>query len=152
MIDWTNGALNARSWVMKMLIDGLGNDDKHVLETNVSIVAKPVHGRKNCKPLTQVVDQDMAGGDLCEFNMSATPSHAACGEACCKDPRCERFTTIQRDPPWKFVGGGVCHGTPSSCLPGCSTISQTTTFSLLRREYFLSLLVTVLILLLLPLA
>jgi hypothetical protein len=25
------------------------------------------------------VDQDMQGGDICEFNLTSEPSHAACG-------------------------------------------------------------------------
>ena len=35
MIDWRNGDLNARSWVMKMLTDGLRNEPKKILQTNV---------------------------------------------------------------------------------------------------------------------
>lgn len=36
LVDWQTGLGNARFWTMKMLIDGLGHEDKHVLDTNVT--------------------------------------------------------------------------------------------------------------------
>jgi hypothetical protein len=36
LVDWRTGLGNARFWTMKMLIDGMGHDDKHILDTNVS--------------------------------------------------------------------------------------------------------------------
>jgi hypothetical protein len=69
MVSWRDGSLNARSWAMKMLIDGLGHRDKRVLVTNVSSSIPPQPSREGCQQLTWAVDADMAGGDICEFNM-----------------------------------------------------------------------------------
>jgi hypothetical protein len=102
MVDWTTGELNARSWVIKMLIDGLGNDYKKVLVTNVSTATVNVPNRTGCKQLTRMVNQDMVGGNLCSFNMSGDawpkPSFEACAVACCADRLCDHFTTIRGDP------------------------------------------------------
>jgi hypothetical protein len=87
VIDWTNGKLNARGWTMKLLIDGLGNGDKAILQTNVSKLSGGGSGndsRTECRVKTEVVDQDMQGGDICEFNMTSEPSHAACGICPCR--------------------------------------------------------------------
>ena len=92
MIDWTNGALNARSWAMKMMIDGLGLADKKVVVTNVS--KSQGTGRKECKLLSTTVDADFAGGDICVFNMSSDPSPDTCAAACCADPKCSFFVTL----------------------------------------------------------
>ena len=113
VIDWTNGKLNARGWTMKLLIDGLGNGDKAILQTNVSKLSGGGSGndsRTECRVKTEVVDQDMQGGDICDFNMTSEPSHAACGRACCENKRCDHFVSVRGDPPWSFKGGGVCAG------------------------------------------
>ena len=36
VVDWRTGLGNARFWTMKMLIDGLGHEDKRVLATNLT--------------------------------------------------------------------------------------------------------------------
>jgi hypothetical protein len=53
-----------------------------ILQTNVSKLSGGGSGndsRTECRVKTEVVDQDMQGGDICEFNMTSEPSHAACG-------------------------------------------------------------------------
>ena len=113
---------------MKALIDGLGNDEKLVLHTNVTKLSGGggAHGgsRMECQVKTQVVDQDMQGGDICGFNMTTLtsseqepPSHAACGRACCANERCDHFVSVSGDPPYTFRGGGVCAG-QNPCAEG----------------------------------
>ena len=135
MIDWTNGALNSRSWTMKMMIDGLGNKPKQVLETNVSMPGKPDSTRKHCKALTRTADQDFAGSDLCEFNMTERASHGACGEACCAHPLCDKFVTVQGDPPYRFAGGGVCDGEPPCAEGGFCCFLKTSAAAPIKSMY-----------------
>jgi hypothetical protein len=52
MVSWRDGSLNARSWAMKMIIEGLGHRDKRVLATNVSFTIPPPPLRKGCHQLT----------------------------------------------------------------------------------------------------
>ena len=107
VVDWTNGKLNARGWTMKLLIDGLGNANKRILRTNVTKLSGGGSGgggggggtMTECKILTQVVDQDMQGGDVCEFNMTTEPSHTACGKACCAHERCDHFVSVPTAQP-----------------------------------------------------
>jgi hypothetical protein len=123
MVDWTTGNFNSRSWSMKMIIDAMGHGDKEVLVTNVTrdSVPPPPPDRTNCKPLTRLVNMDMAGGNICAFNMSGPkwpqPSFEACGAACCADPRCDHFTTIDGDPPWQFADP-QCQGEEAPCAKG----------------------------------
>jgi hypothetical protein len=112
MIDWTNGALNARSWAMKMMIDGLGNTEKNVLVTNVSVAGQ--QPRRQCKLLNTTVDADFAGGDICVFNMS-DPSPETCAEACCADPACDHFVTLA---PGHGYDTGACPGKPDCPVGG----------------------------------
>ena len=116
MIDWTNGDLNARSWVMKMMIDGLGNKPKKVLVTNVSNPVTPP--RQQCKLLKTAVDTDCRGGDICEFNMSGSPSSysATCAAACCASTFCSYFVTLA--PGHGYAGAGVCDGKPACPVGG----------------------------------
>ena len=106
MVSWVDGTLNARSWTMKMIIDGLGHGDKAVFETNVTV--PPMPPRQQCKQLTRIVNRDMAGGDICEFSMTENPSNSACAAACCDDPRCDHFVSLDGAPD--FSGGGTCTG------------------------------------------
>ena len=140
VIDWTNGKLNARGWTMKLLIDGLGNADKAVLQTNVTKLgggSSRNASRRECQVKTKVVDQDMQGGDVCEFNMSSTsePSHAACGRACCANKLCDHFVSVSGDPPFRFKGGGVCHGQPPCAQGGFCCFLKTNAARPIKSSY-----------------
>ena len=121
---------------MKLLIDGLGNADKAVLRTNVTQLSGPgARSRTECDVKTQVVDQDMQGGDICSFNMTHEPSHAACGRACCGNERCDHFVSVSGDPPYSFKGGGVCDGQPPCAQNGFCCFLKTNATRPIKSSY-----------------
>eukprot|EP01052_Picozoa_sp_SAG31_P017318 SAG31_NODE_1180_length_9525_cov_4.989497_3_plen_267_part_00 len=137
VIDWTNGKLNARGWTMKLLIDGLGNGNKEILQTNVTQLggSRNASKRSFCQVTTKVVDQDMQGGDICAFNMTSDPSHAACGRACCENEQCDHFVSVSGDPPWTFKGGGVCAGQRPCAESGFCCFLKTNSTRPIKSSY-----------------
>ena len=135
MIDWTNGKLNARSWTMKMMIDGLGNEPKDILVTNVSAAAAPgpPPPPRECKLLGTSVDHDYSGGDLCEFNMSSSPSQATCAAACCAHQGCSRFVTLA--PGHGYVGAGVCKSMPPCPVGGSCCYLKSLSANPIKSSY-----------------
>lgn len=135
MIDWTNGKLNARSWTMKMMIDGLGNEPKQILVTNVSAAAAPgpPPPPRECKLVSTSVDHDYGGGDICEFNMSSTPSPATCAAACCAHQGCSHFVTLA--PGDGYVGAGVCKSKPPCPVGGSCCYLKTNSANPMKSMY-----------------
>lgn len=138
VIDWSTGKLNARGWTMQLLIDGLGNGNKEILQTNVTQLggtSKNASKRSFCQVTTKVVDQDMQGGDICGFNMTSEPSHVTCGRACCENEQCDHFVSVRGDPPWTFKGGGVCAGQQPCAESGFCCFLKTNATRPIKSSY-----------------
>ena len=77
----------------------------------------------------------MRGGDICQFNMTSEPSHAACGRECCANDRCDHFVSVSGDPPYTFKGGGVCPGQPPCAQGGFCCFLKTGATRPIKSSY-----------------
>jgi hypothetical protein len=105
-LDWDTGLPNARYHVIKMIVDELGGSEMKVVVPATFTeppIAPPPPPRNpaTCKPRQTINHSDSFGGDLCEILLPVTATPADCVAACCNDPRCDYWVTIQDGPHWK---------------------------------------------------
>ena len=100
---------------LKMHARWTGNGPKHILNTTVAR-KESTHPTRQCKVLSTTPDGDIAGGDICGFNMSTNASAATCAASCCANQFCDGFVALAPGRGW--VGGGTCPGMATCPIGG----------------------------------